>query len=132
MPKSVLQTICAACLLAMVAISGCAPATDDVEITGTVTWNGAPLPQASIILAPVDPHIAPTGGKVVDGQFKLRGKPGKFRIEIEAIRETGKRDPVDNGLLGEMYIPPRYNRESELTAEVTRDGSNKFDFALKE
>lgn len=28
-------------------------------------------------------------------------------------------------------IPPCYNEQTELTAEVTPDGENSFDFALK-
>ena len=30
----------------------------------------------------------------------------------------------------ELYIPARYNAESELAVEVTRDGENEFNFNL--
>ena len=67
--------------------------------------------------------------------------PGKFRVEITASRKTGKQipDPAammdtseGNGMIDqyEQYIPPRYNKRSELTVEVTDDGPNEFDFPL--
>jgi hypothetical protein len=34
-------------------------------------------------------------------------------------------------VINEMYIPDRYNLESELRAEVTTAGPNEFDFTLK-
>jgi hypothetical protein len=118
-------------IAAIVIVSGCAPVSDDVEVTGKVTWEGVPLESASIVLVPVDSHIAPIGGKILNGEFKIRVKPGKVRVEIEAVRETGKRDPVNNSALGEMFIPERYNRKSELKADVTRDGDNHFNYDLR-
>ena len=33
--------------------------------------------------------------------------------------------------VNEMYVPARYNLESELTAEVKESGPNEFDFRLE-
>ena len=30
----------------------------------------------------------------------------------------------------EQYLPARYNRQSELTVEVTKEGPNRFEFTL--
>jgi hypothetical protein len=118
-------------VLACVLVGGCQKASDVVDVTGTVTWNGQPIPTGMIVLQPMDPQHAPAGCKIADGKFLLRTKPGKVRVQIEAVRTTAQRDPQSGAYLGEMYIPARYNTESELEAIITRDGENRFDFALK-
>ncbi len=110
---------------------GCAK-SEYVTVTGTVTWNGAPLPVGEVIFAPADNRTSPGAGKVEDGQFEFPSKPGTMRVEIQAVRDTGRFHPVDGYMITELYIPPRYNTESQLTAEVTRDGDNHFTFDLKE
>jgi hypothetical protein len=55
-----------------------------------------------------------------------------MRVEIEAARYTGERDPVEGFLITELYIPARYNKQSELEVEVTPDGENHFEFKLTE
>ena len=69
--------------------------------------------------------------------------PGKFRVVITAIRKIGKQvadptagmmDPKANsGMVDEyqQYIPACYNNSSKLTAEVTADGPNRFQFDLE-
>jgi hypothetical protein len=58
---------------------------------------------------------------------------GKVRVEVIASRPVpGKFDesnPGEKVPVGEMYIPAKYNSQSELTADVT-SGSNVLDFAL--
>ena len=89
-----------------------------------------PIPNGDIVFAATDPHIAAAAGKISDGAFTFRCKPGNKRIEIQSYRLTGKKTTQGNPA-GEMFIPERYNFNSELTANVTLDGKNKFDFALK-
>jgi hypothetical protein len=117
-------------LLACVLAGGCQPASDVVEVSGTVRWNGKPIPTGMIVLQPAEPHQAPVGGKIEDGKFLLHTKPGKMRVQVEAVRATLQRDPQTGTFLGEMYIPTRYNRETELEANITREGNNCFEFAL--
>lgn len=109
---------------------GCQRPTEDVEVTGTVKWNGTPLPDGMIVLQPLSPNQAPSGGRIVNGEFRLRAKPGKMRVQIEAVRATNQRDPHTGTQLGEMYIPTRYNQTTELEADITREGKNSFEFAL--
>ncbi|MEX2308375.1 MAG: hypothetical protein WD738_12310 [Pirellulales bacterium] len=117
---------------ALALIFGCQQLSDDVEISGNVSWNGKPMPSGMIVLQPENPRQAPAGGKIVDGQFRLRTKPGKMRVEIDAVRKTNERDPDTGTLLGEMYVPARYNRETTLLIKVTRDGKKHFEFPLSE
>ena len=59
----------------------------------------------------------------------MQAKPGKKRVEIQATRETNR--VSDAGVrVFELYIPRRYNKESELTADITWDGKNEFNFNL--
>ena len=117
-------------LLGSFIICGCQQANDVVEVTGTVTWNGQPIPVGMILLQPLESQQAPAGCKISDGKFSLRTRPGKVRVEVESVRIPAQRDPESGAYLGETYIPSRYNRESELEASITRGGDNHFKFAL--
>jgi hypothetical protein len=116
-------------LFGLVSLLGCSR-TETVKVSGNVTWEGAPIPNGDIMFVATDPHVAAAAGKIEDGAFTFRCKPGTKRVEIRSYRLTGKK--TSQGLpAGEMFIPERYNFESELSADVTLDGKNKFDFALK-
>ena len=125
------------CLLIM---AGCTRATDRQSLKGTVTLDGAPLAEGSILFLPQPGTKGPTsGGKIAKGLFSISPAggafSGKFRVEITAVRNTGKK--VKDHRMGnlidetEQFIPARYNRESELTAQVGEQGPNQFEFALK-
>jgi hypothetical protein len=116
--------------LAVLAI-GCSR-SEFVEVTGSVSWQGKPVEIGEIIFAPRNKSVAPVAGRIRGGEYKLLAKPGKVRVEIQAVRKTGKRDPKEGFEITELYIPRRYNEESELEAEVTADGDNRFEFALTE
>jgi hypothetical protein len=109
--------------------AGCAH-SDLIEVTGQVTFDGKPVETGEIIFHPVDTSLTPAGGRIRGGQYKLLTKPGKMRVDIQAVRKTGKRDPLEGFEITELYIPARYNAETELTADVTREGENRFDFQL--
>jgi hypothetical protein len=113
----------------VIAASGCSP-SEFVEVTGTVSWKGKSVEIGEIIFAPHDQSIAPAAGRIRGGSYNLLSKPGKMRVSIQAVRKTGKRDPQEGFEITELYIPRRFNEESELVAEVTADGDNHFDFKL--
>lgn len=103
---------------------------DTVEVSGSVEWDGAPIPQGDIVFFSLDPHVPPAAGKIADGSFTFRTKPGEKRVEIRSFRLSGRKTPQGRPI-GEMYIPKRYNDNSELTANVALDRKNEFDFKLK-
>jgi hypothetical protein len=119
-----------ACGLAALA-AGCSK-SEFVTVNGVVTWNGAPLSGGEVIFVAEDRRIPPAASQLKDGNFEFTTKPGKARVEIQAVRKTGKRHPTKGFELTEVYIPARYNTESTLTADVTRDGDNRFTFDLSE
>lgn len=104
------------------------------SVSGAVTLDGQPLAGAEVCFAP--PKGRPSLGRTdASGRYALSyvgttkgAMVGSHRVYIawpppdsdeEPVKPTAARPP----------IPDRYNRKSELTAEV-RGGSNTFDFKL--
>ena len=132
MSRLVLLTIvlCALCLMAGCGERG--PKT--VPVSGTVTFDGEPLPEGSLMFVPEDASLPPEGADIANGAFSMRAKPGKNRVEIRATRapEGLVVDPTLPSKQGwEQYLPARYNAETELSAEVVDRGENHFEFHLK-
>jgi hypothetical protein len=111
------------------AIAGCGPGDGRVEVSGSVTFDGKPIERGSIVFTP-EVKGSPDGGKIIDGQFRLRALVGKHRIKIEASRPTGPFVPSMGGHVHEEYIPARYNSKTTLSEEVTPGGDNSFSFRL--
>ena len=127
---------CGVCLLLL---AGCDGSGDRRGVEGTVTLDGQPLAEGSITMRPLPGTTSPTAGaKITDGKFTIPKEKGPlvgtFRVEITATRKTGRqiKDPLMGGMVEEVQqvIPSRYNRKSELTAEVTETGQNRMDFEL--
>ena len=109
-------------------------------LQGSVTLDGQPLPEGSIRFIPLEGTNGPSaGGQIKEGRFAVESDkgvfPGSFRVEIISSRETGRK--AQDRVTGEMttikaqFLPPRYNRNSELTADVKKSGPNEFEFALE-
>ncbi len=121
------------------ACSGCGNASSRQAIEGTVTLDGQPLEKGQVTFAPQMGTGGPTAGAdIVGGKFAIPASSGpfagKFRVEITASRLSGKKvadrftgKPVDSY---EQFIPHRYNRGSQLEADVKADAANRFEFAL--
>ena len=102
--------------------------------------EGQPLKEGPISFFPQLDTKGPTAGaSIVDGKFTINAKkgplPGKFHVQITATRLTGRKIPAPPPGCGytceiEQYLPARYNTKSELEAEVTEDGPNRFEFDL--
>ena len=127
-------------LLGLVALVGCGGGDDRFRLEGSITLDGEPLTTGGISFRPQRGTRGPTaGGRITDGKFFVEPAKGTFagtfRVEIISSRKTGQK-VMDNvmGTMADEYkqiIPVRYNRQSELTAEVKKDGPNKFEFALE-
>ena len=125
----------------LLVLAGCGPGNGRQNLEGTVTLDGEPLAKGSIAFRPTAGTQSPTaGGRIVNGEFSISPEKGlsagTFRVEITASRKTGRKvmDPVRRIEVDEMeqVIPQRYNRQSELTREITTDGPNQFTFELQQ
>jgi hypothetical protein len=104
-----------------------------VEVTGTVKLDGEPLGGVMIEFEnPEDKTFsyaktnANGGYKLMFNSEKSGCTPGKKIVRVKPYREPDS-DPVDIPI--DSKIPDKYNRKSELTAEV--DASHRsFDFDL--
>ena len=127
---------------------GCSPPVEDnlprEAISGTVTFDGGPLPKGTIQFRPATQAEATAAGAMIDeGRFfipRAQGLvPGKYKVQIDSREDAGA--PLAEGELPGAFkvlkkkpaalIPARYNTRTELTAEVTSGGPNDFKFDLK-
>jgi hypothetical protein len=115
-----------------------------MPIDGSVTFDGQPLEDGRIQFfpSPDNPEPIMSGAPIVSGSYSIAKAdglvPGNYIVRIssasgEEVAVTGEGDAQMPGL-GPIHpielIPSKYNTESTLTAEVTSDGSNTFDFSL--
>ncbi len=135
---------------------------DQVElgtVSGVVTMDGKPLPDAIVVFSPIEKGNPSTGRTDASGNYVLKylnqekgAIIGKHQVIITAAdpidaTATGADEtlavdfPPPDGFRGKWIeprldndkqnaIPEKYNAKSELSASVT-DGSNTHDFALE-
>jgi hypothetical protein len=100
-------------------------------VTGTVTKDGAPVPNAVVIFTPTTAGVAQASGGVnADGVYQLKyangqtGAPlGECRVELMVSFESGSEEG------GAPSQPPVTYTVSE--AVVVPKGENQFDFQLE-
>lgn len=123
-----------ASLLAVFLLAGC-DGDPSRQVTGTVTFDGKPVPDGQIIFVDAAGKQAPDAGKITDGKFAFKVTPGSKKVQVQASRME-KLSPGKKGAMGETeapvsYIPARYDADTKLTAEVTDKGPNEFEFKLE-
>lgn len=138
------------CLLFLSCI-GCGGSKDDtrgerLSVSGLVYYDGDPITSARILfISETSEGKVKSAGIVRQGIYNIpeQGGPvvGKARVEIyptypeleeleqlkKEAKEKGKpfQDPAS------VKIPAAYNKNSQLSAVVTKDGKNTFDFKIE-
>jgi hypothetical protein len=133
--------------LCLVAITGCdkskGPAT--VEVTGTVTLNGAPLEGANLLFSPGigsnDARLASQATTSSDGKFRLETHigGGKFKPGIVAGKYDVTITKLDTAAAKNTFSPPKNllpakyadAKTSPFKADVVAGQKNDFPLALK-
>jgi hypothetical protein len=111
--------------------SGCKRNPRVVPVSGTILYNGKPLPFGSVMFQP-DKGQAAVGDIQADGSFKLSSYgpndgavPGKHKVSISCY-EGHRPGKASGDSLGKLLIPLKYTRfgSSGLTADIndTSDG----------
>ncbi len=127
-----IHALCLLVAVLTVLLSGCGPAKPETcPVSGTVTWNGQPLPDGYIQFDAEDGKgVPPDAGPIKDGKYQLPVKPGKKKVQITATREVGNKDPAMGMAPRQQYIPARYNLKTELKEVVKPGDKNEFRFDL--
>lgn len=113
------------------AVAGCGSAEPKTyRVTGTVTFDGQGVSNGEIIFFDNDPKIGPDASQISQGDFDFQAKAGSKRVEIRASRPVPGMKDMSGAPLTDNFIPAKYNDETTLTAAVTADGPNHFDFPL--
>jgi hypothetical protein len=140
--------------LALVFLAGCGGSglpgrqttPTGTTVSGTVTWQGKPLPVGRITFVPAVEGEDKSGNNttITNGRYEVQDPPGlapgsyKVRIRARGTKKQGPAgeipkdipdfDPTADPLLQEQ-IPEKYNDETTLTAEIAQ-GSNTKNFDL--
>lgn len=122
-------------LLGSLLLAGCGPAPRG-EVTGIVTLDDAPLPDALVSFVPQDEKLAGFASAVTDaeGRYSLMTDDdsgallGKYTVRI-ATGSDGNSDTDPPIPSIPERVPVEYNVQSTLVVEV-EPGSNVFDFPL--
>jgi hypothetical protein len=119
-------------------LSGCGDRGPKLyRVSGTVTYDGQPIPDGEIRFSPLSGQGRPDSGKIVAGQYELKVTAGEKKIKIFAasndpalvgppppdMPKGGVNPPRD-------YIPDKYNVNSELTVIVEPTNGQTFPFEL--
>ena len=130
----------------MTAAAGCGAgdSLSRVPVAGLVQVDGAPLQQGLVRFIPIGETKGPAAvASVKDGIFELPKEegpvPGTHRVEIEALDyldfalddEQAYASRIKNGkAIPKNPIPARFNRQSELTVQLTEAGDPELKFQL--
>ncbi len=104
------------------------------QVTGTVTLDGKPVPDASVMFAAAKPGESSSVGKTdANGNYELyysRGHKGATIGEHEVYITTYQPGTDESPQPKKETIPVKYNGKSELKETVKR-GKNTINFELK-
>ena len=133
-------------------LAGCSdPYAGRMEVTGTVTLQGEPLNDGSIMFFPLDQQDTPGGAPIVNGEYIIHRqqglKPGKYLVRLTAgdgktIARAGGREDKNppkeqaaapggsTNIVSMDRIPEEWNVRSKQQREVKANGVNRFDFDI--
>ena len=124
-------------------LTGCGGAggPDRGAVTGTVSFEGKPIDQGSILFVPVAGKAgSSSGAAITDGKFSIPQEKGPVvglnRVEVHWPRKTGRKkevgSPAPPGTMideVEEAIPATFNTSSTLEQRIER-GNNAVDLKL--
>ena len=132
---SVIRLFAAVAILTVPLAVGCGGTrSDQIPVTGKVSFDGQPVEQGTITFMPVSGVGQTTGAEIVAGSYSTTVSPGEQAVQITANKTVVKENPteeeVQRGLTEstEQYLPAKFNRQSELRVTVSADATtHNFD-----
>jgi len=86
------------------------------------------LPNGEILFVPVGGG-SPVAGRIKEGLFELRSRPGTMRVEIRSAADTvptkEQMQQIGRSGIDERRIPARYNSTTTLSVEVPSPDGKK-------
>lgn len=124
-------------LVTLSSLTGCAPATTDVKVTGHVALDGVPIEQGAITFL-AEANDGPSGGgTITNGKYEAIVPPGKKIVMVIGSKVVGERLRLegvkDSGTIEDVktITNPVYNtrEHSPLRADITGP-ANDINFNL--
>ena len=106
------------------------PEPEGFPVSGAVSFDGKPLAEGLIQFKTIAVG-AIDSLEVKGGEIAVKAQAGNRWVEIcayETIQPTGEILQHAGPPAKRNLIPAQYNQESKLTANVTREGPNRFTF----
>jgi hypothetical protein len=109
-------------------------------VSGTVTYQGKPIPDGAITFVPLKGTQGPGAGALIrDGKYTVvagGGVPvGTYRVEMQALREVVRPQKRPGPQLDmapkEPYLPEQYNTKSTMEVTIDAKGGQTQNFDLK-
>lgn len=101
-------------------------------VSGKVTFDDQPVAKGTIVFTPTGGTKGPMAmAEIANGEYAIiKNSPvvGKHLVKIQGFRDTAKKD-ARGEVIGEQFIPPKYNDQTTLTADIAK-GANNRDFKL--
>ena len=108
-------------------------------VSGTVTFDGQPISTGAILFEPATQDSGTAVGAIIrKGNFAISMSegpvPGRYRVRIYA--SSGVQAPPAKGQTDRFprpmvdSLPARYNAQTELIADVSARGANRYGFSL--
>ena len=144
--RRLLGSISLTLLVAAIALccAGCEKSSlyDRVIVTGTVTYQGAPIGDGMVQFVPIEGTKGTSeAGRIVDGTYTAKAKGGvpvgTHRVKIQGFQKKAAPGPGETpGLAGvpqskQQYLPAKYNSKSELKRTVESSKNLTMDFTLE-
>ncbi len=133
-PGAALSACGLACSLILLA-AGCGGPKNVGRVSGKVTLDGQPLPNALVVFGPKNGQTPSAGTTDADGKYTLvrtrtveGAELGEHTVRITTYR-PGDPDADPPEPPAREKVPLRYNDQTELTAKVEA-GDNPIDFDL--
>ena len=132
-------------MIALLAAPGCGSKYKVVPVSGTITLNGEPLPDVTILTQPVSksaennsPGPGSYGKTDADGRFTLElqneptpgAVPGKCVITV--VEKAHSQDPSSDEVTRadrRTRIPPEF-RENRVTYDIPPEGTDAMDINI--
>lgn len=112
----------------LVTLSGCSDGTmDKAELTGTILYDGQPIPRGNIRFIPINNTKGPTSGATItDGKYHVMNKGGvplgEHKVTVTAFRKIANMPEhlkAEGGL--KQYLPQKHHKKSQLKVTITED-----------